>query len=138
MTLRRSLTVGAINLVSFAACAHPTPVLSSDSGSALIAFAGPTTDIPQTRPRAARPPVVVERVPEATLRDSAKLVALRDWMRQQIVSQARNIPEDRYQTVVRPQVRRQLRAIGLADRDVDYILQDVDYTRGLQGLHRTR
>jgi hypothetical protein len=138
MTIRNTLAIGALNLVSLAACSHTTPGLSSDSGSTLIAYAGATTDIPGARPPAVRPAVVVERVPEATLRDLTKMVEVRDWMRRQIVNQTRNVPEERYQRLVRPQVKRQLRAIGLDDRDITYILQEVDYTRGLQGHHQAR
>jgi hypothetical protein len=135
MTLRGTFAIGAINLVSLAACAHPAPVLSSDSGSTMLAFAGPRSDTPGARPRPVATPVVVERVPQSTLRDMTRMVAVRDWMRRQIVNQARNIPEDRYQRLVRPQLERQLRAVGLAEKDIAYILEDVDYSRGLQGHH---
>jgi len=138
MTLRTTLAIHAIYLASLAACTHTNAGLSAESGPGLIALGGPTSDVPEARPLEPIPAVTVERVPEATLRDLAKMVAVREWMRRQIVNQARNIPEPRYQRLVRPQVKRQLQALGLADKDVEFILGDVDYSRGLQGHHRTR
>ena len=137
MTLRTTFVIHAINLAALAACTHTTSGLSSESGSGLLALAGPTSDVPESASPTSIPAVVVERVPEATLRDLSKMVAVREWMRRQIVNQARSIPEPRYQRLVRPQVKLQLQALGLADQDVDYILRDVDYSRGLQGHHRT-
>jgi hypothetical protein len=136
MTLRTTLAIHTVNLALLAACSHTTSGLSTESGPGLLALAGPTSDITESPAPAPIPAVVVERVPEATLRDLSKMVAVREWMRRQIVSQARSIPEPRYQGLVRPQVRRQLQALGLADQDVEYILRDVDYSRGLQGHHR--
>lgn len=138
MTLRRTFAIATINLASLTAYGHPGPAPSSDSRPAVLAFAGPTTDSPPARPRPVVAPIVVQRVPEATLRDLTQMVAVRDWMRRQIVSQARNIPEDRYQRLVRPKLVRQLRAIGLGAQDVKHVLDDVDYSRGLQGHHRVK
>lgn len=76
----------------------------------------------------------VIKVPEDVLRTPAELMMLMQQVRAQIVYKTIAIPESHYEAVIRPSLVRQLRAAGFAQDDVEQILSDVDYSRGLQGL----
>jgi hypothetical protein len=128
MTLRYFLSVGAV-LVCTVGCGGAGRALRSESLPPLIAYARPLSDVPAS-PAARREVVItVERISEDTLRDPMKVVDLRQWIVRQIVLQARNIPEERYQRLVRPRLAHHLEASGLTRADVGHILQNVDYVR---------
>lgn len=78
---------------------------------------------------------------EELRRDPMKRLALMENMHRQIVYKTRDVPEDRFQMVVRPQLAQQLEGMGLDAGDAERVLRDADYTRGLrngnQGAPRT-
>jgi hypothetical protein len=131
MTFRRILVVGALDAVLVVGCGGARPEGRPDGTPALIAYAGPVSDVMALRAPRADGRVVVERIPEEILRDPARVVALRRWMEMQIDFQTKGIPEERYQHEVRPRLDHELRGSGLAPADVDFILRGVDYHRSL-------
>jgi hypothetical protein len=114
--MNRSLLLLALT----AGCAAPAP-------ATLLAYAGPT-GAGVTRPS---PVLVVAPVPEEVLRDPQQRAELLIQFRRQIVYHLRRVPEPTYQQRTRPALGRQLRAAGLAEADVAWVLRDVDYSRGL-------
>jgi hypothetical protein len=69
------------------------------------------------------------RLPEQVLRDPAERTMVMHRMSMDIIRKARAIPEDRYQTSVRPRLQAQLLRLGLAPDDADFVLADVDRSR---------
>jgi hypothetical protein len=130
------LAMGLTALLAAAACGGATAGMSS-SGS-LLASTRPASDVAWSPAATREPGSAAGRVPEETLRDPARLMEARQWVRRQIVIQARAIPEDRYQRRVRPRLVRQLGDSGFAAEDVQAILADVDYSRRLQGHRELR
>ena len=87
-------------------------------------------DLAPDRPgRAAAPERMPVGVPERVLRSPTERLQFMEQMRRQILYKTRRIPDDRYARVVRPDLRRQLLAMGLDQRDADVILTDVDHAR---------
>jgi hypothetical protein len=99
--------------------------------AALVAYARPATDVVLAERTPTRTIIEVERIPAAILGDATRLLALRLSMERQIGTQAKGIPEERYQRMVRPRLARELRSAGLGQVEVDGILRGVDYHRSL-------
>jgi hypothetical protein len=129
--IRCILVVGALNLAAGVGCGGARSGTRTDATPGLLAYGRAGSDVAGARPARANAVIRVDRVPEEIRRDPMKVVALRRWMMEQIAAQARDIPEERYQRLVRPGLRRAMREAGLSPDDVDYILRDVDYHRGL-------
>jgi hypothetical protein len=93
---------------------------------ALPACAGPNGQNAQAAPstRPGRP-----RLPEAVLRDPAQRLARLEHLRRQMVRDSKDISEQRWQAVVRADLRRQLEALGFDRAEVDRVLDDVDAAR---------
>jgi hypothetical protein len=130
-TTRCILALAVVNLVPSVGCGGARSQTRGDYPPALIAYARPVSDVPVAPAGRGNTVVKVEPVPQEVLRDPIKLMTLKRWVAMQIDVQARNLPEDRYQRLVRPRLAHELRTAGLSPLDVDYILRDVDYHRSL-------
>ena len=92
----------------------------------LVALGAPTTDIPASHVEPARP---TPRFPEAVLRDPAERFRLIERVRTEVVGKTHGVPEARWRGALRPALRKQLTAAGLAASDVDFLLWEIDQAR---------
>jgi hypothetical protein len=129
MTVRHCLRFLALTLTFAAGCGGAR--LETREGEApLVAYARPSSDVASSGP--ARDLVVtVERMGQGTLHDPARMMDLRISIERQISAQVNGLSEERYRTRARPRLAESLRAAGLEQADVDYILRGVDYHRSL-------
>src|SRR5437762_8662367 len=80
----------------------------------LLAYAGPIGKAPVAGGGPTTAVIRVERIPQEILRDPARMVSVRLWMERQIATQTRDIPEPRYQRVIRPGLAHELAVSGLS------------------------
>jgi hypothetical protein len=118
----RQLLIG-IPLLLLPACGS-APVRSDP---ALYAMAPATTDVPASG--AAAPARPVARFPESVLRDPAERFRLIERLRTEVVGKTLGVPEARWRGALRPALRKQLTAAGLAASDVDFLLWEIDQAR---------
>jgi hypothetical protein len=131
MTSRRyGLMFAAMNLAALAGCGESRTAARGEPVT-LMAEGGTTSDVAPALPAQDGPRVAVQCVSEALLRDPMRMQAVTVWLERQIGFQVKHIPEDRYQRLVRPLLRRELGAAGLSSSEVDDILRDADYRRSL-------
>jgi hypothetical protein len=124
MTVRCVLALSVLS--SVVGCGSTRP--ESRSGpSQLLAYSRPASDLGVERPTIE---IAVERIPEQVLRDPTRVLSLRLFLARQLEFRTREVPEERYQRLVRPHLAHQLRAAGLSQVDADLVLGDVDAHRG--------
>jgi hypothetical protein len=115
--------------LAFVGCGGASPEVRSDD-SQLMATRPAGLDVkPDRSGRVAAPARAQARVPERVLRSPTERMERMEHLRRQIINKTRRIPDDKYAQVVRPDLRRQLLAMGLDERDADVILADVDHAR---------
>jgi hypothetical protein len=128
MTVRHSSMFLALTLTFAAGCGAATS--ESREAAPLIAYARPSSDVTSSG-RARELVVKVEPIREGSLHDPAKMMDLRFSIERQVSAQVQGMTDERYRSVARPRVVEALRAAGLEQADVDYILRGVDYHRSL-------
>jgi hypothetical protein len=69
-------------------------------------------------------------LPSAVLMDPALRFERLEQLRRQILWKSRDVSDDRWRSVVRAGVRRQLELLGFQRAEVDRLLDDVDAARG--------
>ena len=119
----------AMPLLFLAACGPANTQTRADDQVGLIAMATPSTDSPgasRATPPPARP---AARFADEVLRDPDERFVLIERLRTRIVNETRQVPEPRWLSELRPRLRRQLENAGLARRDVDFLLWEVDQAR---------
>jgi hypothetical protein len=96
----------------------------------LVAVAGVASlfAVPACAGQRARPPA--RSLPTAVLMDPSQRFERLEQLRRQIIWKSRDVSEDRWRSVVRAGVRRQLELMGFERPEVDRLLDDVDATRG--------
>jgi hypothetical protein len=120
-------TVLSVAVGSFAGCAAMRAEARDDSPAALVASGPVVTDTYVTVREA--PDDASRRLPEHVLRDPVQCQAAIQATIMEIVRKTRQVPNDRYQRMVRPQLQRQLDEAGFSRQISEFILADVDQTR---------
>jgi len=113
--------------LAFVGCGGASPEVRSDD-SQLMAARPAGLDVKPDRPGKAAAPASAQ-LPERVLRNPTERMERMEHLRRQIINKTRRIPDDKYAQVVRPDLRRQLLAMGLDERDAEVILADVDHAR---------
>jgi hypothetical protein len=117
-------------LLLLPACGSENRQVRSDAPG-LMAMARGTTDVPAGR---AQPgPRPVSMFSDQTLRDPVERFQLIERLRVQVVSRTRGVSAARWQGQLRPSLRRQLTAAGLAPADADFLLWEIDQAKGSSG-----
>jgi hypothetical protein len=92
----------------------------------LVALAPATSDVPASH---VAEPDRAPRFSEAVLRDPAERFRLIERLRTEVVARTHGVPEARWRGALRPALRRQLTAAGLAPSDVEFLLWEIDQAR---------
>ena len=109
------------------ACSGGNAGRRGEAGPLLAAGPSASAYEPVTDGRAPAPQLAP--LAEQMRRDPNDRVVFMERMRRQILHKTRDVPQDRYARRVRPDLRRQLVALGFDDADADLILADVDRAR---------
>ena len=118
-------------LLFLPACGSENSQVRSDPPG-LMAMSRTTTDTPaglEAEP-ALRP---TGQFAETTLRDPVERFQLIERLRVEVVSRTHGVPAARWQNQLRPALRRQLTAAGMAPADADFLLWEIDQSKGASG-----
>jgi hypothetical protein len=123
----RPVFVAAGLILLASACSGSNAERRGEAGPLLAAGPSAYAYQPVTDGRALAPQL--SPLAEQMRRDPNDRVVFMERMRRQILHKTRDLPQDRYAQRVRPDLRRQLVALGFDEPDADLILSDVDRAR---------
>jgi hypothetical protein len=126
-TKRIRMALLALPMLFLGACGQASN--QTRANEPLVAMATPHTDSPAAYRAALAPAPPVARIPDAILHDPAERFALMERLRTEIVNGTRQVPEQRWYNEVRPALRVQLADAGLARKDVDFLLLEIDQAK---------